>query len=76
MRPVASGLLVATHRTRRTLNGFCATSEAGWLKGLLDRRFARLVLVAQANKTARIAWVLLVRGGPYRAPAPAQAAAA
>ena len=34
-----------------------STAEAGWLKSLLERRPARLVSVAQANKTARIVWV-------------------
>ena len=46
-----------------------SASEATWLKGLLDRRPAKLVAVAQANKTARIVWALLTRGGTYRAPA-------
>lgn len=52
-----------------------ATAEAAWLKGLLERRPARLASVAQANKTARIVWVLLARGGTYRAPAAIQTAA-
>jgi transposase len=45
------------------------TPEVMWLKGLLERRSARLASVAQANKTARIVWALLVRGETYRAPA-------
>ena len=45
-----------------------STAEAGWLKSLLERRPARLVSVAQANKTARIVWALLVRGEAYRMP--------
>jgi transposase len=53
-----------------------AANEASWLKGLLERRPAKLAAVAQANKTARIVWALLVRGGTYRAPAAAQAATA
>lgn len=51
------------------------TAEVAWLKSLLERRPARLASVAQANKTARIIWALLVRGGTYRAPQ-TQAAAA
>lgn len=51
-------------------------AEAGWLKGLLERRPARLVSVAQANKTARVVWALLVRGEAYRTSAPAQTVAA
>ena len=46
-----------------------STAEAGWLKSLLERRPARLVSVAQANKMARIVWALLVRGETYRMPA-------
>ena len=50
--------------------------EASWLKGLLDRRHAKIVAVAQANKTARIVWALLTRGGTYRASATVQATTA
>ena len=52
-----------------------STTEATWLKGLLDRRPAKLVAVAQANKTARIVRALLTRGGTYRTPVAAQAVA-
>lgn len=40
-----------------------------WVNALLERRPARLVSVALANKAARIAWAILVRGETYRAPA-------
>ena len=53
-----------------------SANEASWLKGLLERRPAKLVAVAQANKTARIVWALLVRGGIYRASSAAQPATA
>jgi transposase len=46
-----------------------------WLRGLLERRPAKLAAVAQANKTARIVWALLTSGGHYRAPAAVPAAA-
>jgi transposase len=36
---------------------------------LLARKPARVATVAMANKTARIAWAIMVRGGTYRAPA-------
>ena len=39
------------------------------LAGMLARKPKMLVTVALANKTARIAWALLVKGGAYRAPA-------
>lgn len=35
--------------------------------GLLERKPSRLATVAIANKTARIAWALLVRGASYKA---------
>jgi transposase len=53
-----------------------STPDVIWLKTVLERRPARLASVAQANKTARIAWALLTRGGTYRAPTAAEAAAA
>jgi transposase len=40
-----------------------------WLIQLLARRPAKVVAVALANKTARIAWAVLARGGTYRATA-------
>ena len=52
------------------------TAEMAWLRAILDRRPVRLASVAQANKTARIVWALLTRGGTYRDAAASQAAAA
>jgi transposase len=37
-----------------------------WLTQLLARRPFKVVAVALANKMARVAWALLVKGGPYR----------
>ncbi len=37
------------------------------LTQLLARKSFKVVAVALANKMARIAWALLVKGGPYRA---------
>jgi transposase len=51
------------------------TPSGRWAKTLGERRPARLVSVALANKTARIAWALLARGGTYRGSAQAPAAA-
>lgn len=39
-----------------------------WLRNLLGRRPFKVVAVALANKTARIIWALLTRGGVYRNP--------
>ena len=38
---------------------------------MLARKPPMLVIVALANKNARIAWALLPKGGTYRAPAAA-----
>ncbi len=40
-----------------------------WLMQLLARRPAKVAIVALANKMARIAWAVLIRGETYRAPA-------
>src|SRR4030088_2856865 len=47
--------------------------SARWINALLEKKPARLVSVAVANKTARIAWALLVRKEDYRAPTPVAA---
>ncbi|KLK94689.1 transposase [Microvirga vignae] len=43
----------------------------GWINSLLSKKPVRLVSMALANKTARIAWALLARGEVYQSPAPA-----
>jgi transposase len=40
-------------------------AQEGWLAGLLARRPTMVAAIAQANKTARIVWALLIRGGTY-----------
>jgi transposase len=45
-----------------------ATGEA-WLKGLQERRPPKVVIVALANKMARIAWAIMSHGGYFRSPA-------
>lgn len=44
------------------------SATGAWVRSLLARKPARVTTVAMANKTARIAWAVLVRGEPYRAP--------
>jgi transposase len=39
-----------------------------WIMRLLAKKPAKLVAVAVANKTARIAWAIMAKGGTYRAP--------
>jgi transposase len=57
----------ATSVIRRARTG--AMAAGPWIRSLLERRPARVVTVAMANKTARIAWAVLARGGVYRTPA-------
>jgi len=59
-------VLGATSTLRSTRKG--KAPGADWVNGLLERRPARLVTVAMANKMARIAWALLAKGETYRAP--------
>jgi transposase len=47
------------------------TTSKLWATKLLERKPARVVSVALANKTARIVWAMLVRGEKYAAPSPA-----
>jgi len=54
--------------------GRCITSYAqreptparAWINGVCNRRGKHRAYVAQANKTARIAWAVMARGGTYR----------
>jgi len=44
-------------------------SPGSWLARMLARKPPMLVIVALANKNARVAWALIAKGGIYRAPA-------
>ena len=44
-------------------------ASRSWATKLLERKPAKLAAVALANKTARIAWVVMTRGESYAAPA-------
>jgi transposase len=57
----------ATSVIRRAGNN--ETKTGAWVRSLLERKPVRLTTVAVANKTARIAWAVLARGGDYRPPA-------
>jgi transposase len=41
--------------------------RAAWQRGILARRPVKVAVVAQAAKTARIAWAMLRSGHSYRA---------
>lgn len=58
---------VVQHASRR------GAPEGSWLGGMLARKPRMLVTVAQANKTARIVWALLVKKEDYKAPVAAAA---
>jgi transposase len=47
-----------------------------WLRDLLARKPRKVVAVALANKMARVAWVLMMRGEVYRRPVAATVAVA
>ncbi len=55
----------ATSVVRRANSNTSATGA--WVRCLLERKPARVVTVAVANKTARTAWAILARGETYRA---------
>jgi transposase len=55
---------------KAVLHGAPSTS---WLGRMLARKPRMLVIVALANKTARIVWALLVKGEDYKAPVVAAA---
>jgi transposase len=59
------------HGARAVLPRLAATETrlGGWLRGLLERAHKNTVVVALANKLARIAWAVLARGRSYEAAA-------
>jgi transposase len=60
---VAGAMSVIRQAKRR------GTSNLPWLDQLIANKPTKVAAVALANKMARIAWVLLMRGGSYRKPA-------
>ena len=58
-------VLGATSVVRRA--GSDTSATGAWVRGLLERKPSRVVTVAIANKTARVAWAVLARGETYRA---------
>jgi transposase len=53
---------VVLHATRR------GAPAGSWLARMLARKPRMLVIVALANKMARVVWALMAKGGIYRAP--------
>ena len=60
-RLLIHGARAAVHRVRSQ------QVTGPWIGGLLARRHFNVVTVALANKTARIAWAIMVNGEHYRA---------
>ena len=60
-------LLVHGARTVLRWSRHKPTPRSGWQQGLLARRPTNVVLVAMANKTARVVWAMLTRGETYNA---------
>jgi transposase len=58
---VAGAMAVVQHARRNP-------DKYPWIARLLARKPAKLVAIAVANKTARIAWAIMTRGETYRAP--------
>ena len=57
---VAGAMSVIRHARRKD------PAKMPWLAGLMERRPPKVVAVALANKIARMAWVVLMRGETYR----------
>lgn len=58
---------VVLHANRR------GAASGSWLDRMLARKARMLVIVAQANKTARIVWAILMKKEDYRTPVAAAA---
>jgi len=61
------GLLVHGARAVQRMAVKKTDARSTWLNDLGKRRHKNIATVAQANKTARIAWVILAKGETYRA---------
>lgn len=61
-------LYVGAGNAIRFTKARAATGEA-WIRGLQERRPPKVVIIALANKMARIAWALMVPGQSFRSPA-------
>jgi transposase len=62
--------MLLTHGARAVVRIMSARPEPAhdWIGRLLQRRPVNVAVLAQANKTARIAWALLTKEEDYRRP--------
>jgi len=65
-------LYVGAGNALRFAKARAAAGEA-WIRGLQERRPPKVVIIALANKMARIAWALMMRGESFRSPVGAAA---
>lgn len=65
-------LYVGAGNAIRFAKARAATGEI-WIRSLQERRPPKVVIIALANKMARIAWALMMRGESFRSPATAAA---
>lgn len=69
--------MLLVHGARSVMRSARRRDQAGlenpypWITRLMQRTHANRACIAQANKTARIAWCVLTTGNPYRHCAPA-----
>ena len=66
-RYIRHQLYVGAGNAIRFAKARAATGEA-WIRGLQQRRPPKVLIIALANKMARIAWALMTRGECFRSP--------
>ena len=64
-RLLVIGALSVIRRAKQT-----GSTRRAWLVALMERRPTKVAAIALANKIARIAWAMMVRGTRYREPMP------
>ncbi len=69
--PIIASALVATVGDASRFKNGRELAASPWLAELLTRKKPQVAAVALANKIARMAWAILVKGGTYQAPTPA-----
>ena len=55
-------------KVRPKLRAIVISQKRPWLGRLMERRPTKVAAVALANKIARVAWAIMVRGERYKEP--------